>query len=259
MEVELSADPGGILTKFVPPTEMLFAGILEQFFCAGDFWYQPVGQSSHRDVAFFPKRPRVHGICVAAPEFSKPGTIALQEVAPISSWYWPGTWQSLQADDAFRPLFSECLPGAHSLHSSDRSNPAVLEYVPAGQSVHAKASDIRSEALTPLLPCFPAGHSAHAVASALLVESYPVAYLPCVHSVHASFRYTLDQPLGHDAHTLLSPRKYFPSPHASQIVLPMLVVIMRPVAHASHGVVRFCSVEAVFFSHGVQAGCPVLF
>ena len=210
----MSTDPGGILTVLVPPTEMLSAGIREQFSCLGSFWYQPSGQS-------------------------------------------------LQADDAFSPLSSEYLPDAHSLHSSDRSNPAALENVPAGQSAQAKASDIRSEASMPVLPCFPAGHSAHAVAASLLVVlypvGYPVAYFPCVHSVHASCRDTLNQPAGQDSQTLLSPRKYFPSPHASQNVLPVPVVIMRPVAHASQGVVRFSSVEAVFFSHGVQSLCPGLF
>ena len=83
---------------------------------------------------------------------------------------------------------------------------------------------------------------------------------PLGHVVHSPrWRPSLNQPAGQDSQTLLSPRKYFPSPHASQNVLPVPVVIMRLAAHASQGVVRFSSVEAVFFSHGVQSLCPVLF
>jgi hypothetical protein len=48
-----------------------------------------------------------------------------------------------------------------------------------------------------------------------------------------------------------------PAGQALQAVLPGLAV--RPEAHASHGVVRFCSSEAVFSAHGSHAVWPVKF
>ena len=48
-----------------------------------------------------------------------------------------------------------------------------------------------------------------------------------------------------------------PAGQALQAVLPGLAV--RPEAHASHGVVRFCLSEAVPFAHDLHAACPASF
>jgi hypothetical protein len=67
--VELSADPGGMSTKLVPPTdvllvpptEMLFGGIREQFLCIADSWYHPAGQKSQEwEENTDAKRPGAH-------------------------------------------------------------------------------------------------------------------------------------------------------------------------------------------------------
>ena len=60
-EVELSADPGGIRTKLVPPTEMLLGGIWEQFSFSENFWYRPGGQLTQSgDEDTDAKRPGTH-------------------------------------------------------------------------------------------------------------------------------------------------------------------------------------------------------
>ena len=56
---------------------------------------------------------------------------------------------------------------------------------------------------------------------------------------------------------VLAPPRRVPAGQALQAVLPGLAV--RPEAHASHGVVRFCSSEAVFSAHGSHAVWPVRF
>jgi hypothetical protein len=53
------------------------------------------------------------------------------------------------------------------------------------------------------------------------------------------------------------PSTRLPAGQALHVVLPGSA--LRPVAQTSQDVVRFSSVEAVFFSHGVQSLCPVLF
>jgi len=126
----------------------------------------PLGQSTQPEVAVCPNLPREQGICVVAPEFSKPASTVTHALWPELFWYWPGVshaWQLVRLDC---PVFAEYLPGAQSLHPVTTFTPVADEYVPAGQSWHVDSF------LALLLSLhFPLPHNTHSVLPLL-------AYLP---------------------------------------------------------------------------------
>ena len=116
----------------------------------------PFGQSTHLEVALCPNLPREQGICVVAPEFSKPASTVTHALWPELFWYSPGIVQARQLVGLDCPVSAEYLPGAQSLHPLAAPTPSALEYLPVPQFVQAVLSAFFDPVAT---PCCPAGQA----------------------------------------------------------------------------------------------------
>ena len=185
----------------------------------------PFGQSLHPEVAFWPNLPREHGICVVAPEFSKPATTVRHALWPELFWYSPGVVQELQSPDSSFPVLAEKVPGGQSLHPVTACTPVADEYVPAGQSWHVESAS----AFSPVLSLhFPAPHNLHVVLSLL-------AYLPASHAVQLAPAVVLTLPsaqLPQSRSPTASPVICFPAAQTTHTVWPVALSVYFPVSQS---------------------------